>query len=84
MEYDRSYGKIPEAVKNFLSYFRRVINEGLIFEIQNMYENIFPKLSDQHFDKKPWPDEMDVAPLVDNDTVSTKKSTIKASTKSQS
>lgn len=65
-----SYPHIPEMVKKFLPYFRSVINKGLIFEIQNMYENSFPKLSEDFFDKTLWPDESEVAPLVDNDTVS--------------
>ena len=30
----------------------------------------FPKLTEQYFEKKPWPDESDVARLVDNDQVS--------------
>lgn len=30
----------------------------------------FPKLTEQYFEKKPWPDEADVARLVDNDQVS--------------
>ncbi|KAK6617139.1 hypothetical protein RUM43_014741 [Polyplax serrata] len=67
LDYDRSYGKIPDIVKKFLPYFRDVINEGNIFEIQNIYENSFPKLSLQYFESRPWPDEKDVAPLVDDD-----------------
>ncbi|EEB12467.1 eukaryotic translation initiation factor 3 subunit 6-interacting protein, putative [Pediculus humanus corporis] len=55
-------------VKKFIPYFRDVINEGNIFEIQNIYENSFPKLSLQYFENRPWPDEHEVAPLVDNDT----------------
>lgn len=70
LDYDRSYGKIPDIVKKFLPYFRDVINEGNIFEIQNIYENSFPKLSLQYFESRPWPDEKDVAPLVDDDPVS--------------
>lgn len=69
MEYERSYTKMPDMVKKFLPYFRHVINEGNIFEIQNIYENSFPKLSMQHFESRSWPDEHEVAPLVDNDTV---------------
>ena len=30
----------------------------------------FPKLTEQYFEKKSWPDESDVARLVDNDQVS--------------
>lgn len=73
MEYDRNYygnSKMPEVVKKFLTYFRNVINEGVIFEIQNLYENSWPKLSEQHFDKRAWPDENEVISVVGNDHVS--------------
>lgn len=39
LEYDRQYYSAPDEVKKFLSYFRSVINEGMIYEIQNLYEN---------------------------------------------
>jgi len=36
-------------------------------DTQDMYENTFPQISDHHFDKVAWPDEQEVAALVDND-----------------
>ncbi|KAJ9592780.1 hypothetical protein L9F63_015558 [Diploptera punctata] len=67
-DYDcQGYTNIPDVVRRFLIYFRNCINEGLIFEIQNLYENTFPKLTDQYFDKKPWPSCEEVALLVDDD-----------------
>ena len=40
IEYERQgYTHIPDMVKRFLIYFRNCINEGLIFEIQNLYES---------------------------------------------
>lgn len=71
MEFERNFyaTKIPEIVKNFIEYFRNCINEGVIFEIQNMYENTFPKLSDQFFEKRAWPREEEIRKLVDNDAV---------------
>jgi len=68
-DYERQSYNIPEMVKKFLTYFRNCISEGLIFEIQNLYETSFPKLTEQYFEKKPWPDEADVARLVDSDQV---------------
>lgn len=47
-----------------------MITEGMTFEIQNLYENTFPKLTEQYFENTPWPDEKEVAPIVDNDHVS--------------
>lgn len=47
-----------------------MINEGVTYEILNLYENTFPKLTEQYFENTPWPDENEVAPVVDNDHVS--------------
>ncbi|XP_072947260.1 eukaryotic translation initiation factor 3 subunit L [Epargyreus clarus] len=69
LEYDRSYYKMPDMVKKFLVYFRNMINEGMTFEILNLYENTFPKLTEQYFENTPWPDEKEVAPIVDKDHV---------------
>ncbi|XP_055701323.1 eukaryotic translation initiation factor 3 subunit L isoform X2 [Phlebotomus papatasi] len=71
MEYERNYytSKMPDMVKKFLQYFRDAINEGVIYDIQNMYETTFPKLSEQHFDKRAWPDEHEVASIVEDDQV---------------
>ncbi|XP_045451033.1 eukaryotic translation initiation factor 3 subunit L-like [Melitaea cinxia] len=73
LEYDRSYYQMPEMVKKFLVYFRNMITEGMTFEILNLYENTFPKLTEQYFENTPWPDEKEVAPIVDNDPVSKNK-----------
>lgn len=59
-------------VKKFLVYFRNMINEGVTYEILNLYENTFPKLTEQYFENTPWPDENEVSPIVDNDHVSIK------------
>ncbi|RVE54101.1 hypothetical protein evm_001224 [Chilo suppressalis] len=69
LEYDRSYYKMPDMVKKFLVYFRNMINEGVTYEILNLYENTFPKLTEQYFENTPWPDENEVGPVVDNDHV---------------
>ncbi|KAL4715858.1 hypothetical protein ACJJTC_014590 [Scirpophaga incertulas] len=69
LEYDRSYYKMPDMVKKFLVYFRNMINEGVTYEILNLYEITFPKLTEQYFENTPWPDENEVAPIVDNDHV---------------
>lgn len=47
-----------------------MITEGMTYEISNLYENTFPKLTEQYFDNTPWPHEDEVSPLVDNDPVS--------------
>lgn len=61
--------RVPDVVKKFLVYFRNVINEGLVFEIQNLYENTFPKLTEQYFSSSSWPSAKDIQDLVENDSV---------------
>lgn len=61
--------KVPDIVKNFIEYFRNVIGEGVVFEIQNLYENTFPKLSEQYYDKRAWPAESQIVDIVGNDEV---------------
>ncbi|XP_035791229.1 eukaryotic translation initiation factor 3 subunit L [Anopheles albimanus] len=67
--YEHGYYPMHEDVKKFLIYFASVIKDGVVYEIQNLYENTFPKLSEQHFEKKAWPSEAEVAHLVDNDSL---------------
>lgn len=31
--------KMPEIIKKFLLYFRNAINEGIVYDMQNLYEN---------------------------------------------
>lgn len=68
-EYNRQHFKMPESVKNFLVYFRNNVNEGLIFELQALYEHTWPKLTEDYFEKRPWPEESEVATIVDSDPV---------------
>lgn len=58
---------MPDLVKNFIQYFCNVINEGAVFEIQNLYENNYPKLTEQYYEKESWPREEEVRNLVNDD-----------------
>ena len=58
---------IPEPVKKFLVYFNDMIQEGNAFEISNLYENSFPKLTDQFFKSSSWPEADIVEPYVGGD-----------------
>lgn len=70
LAYERNnYYRMPENVKYFLLNFCQAVKDGVLFDIQNMYENTFPQISDHHFDKSAWPDEEQVAALVDNDNL---------------
>uniref|UniRef100_T1IYX3 Eukaryotic translation initiation factor 3 subunit L n=1 Tax=Strigamia maritima TaxID=126957 RepID=T1IYX3_STRMM len=70
LEYERQYQfSVPEVVKSFLVYFRKVINEGNLFEIQNAYENSFAKLTERLYKTSPWPDAEEIASIVQKDRV---------------
>lgn len=69
MEYERQYQQfqMPEVVKKFLIFFRDMVNEGSLYDIQNLYENTYPQLTEEYFKTSPWPDAEEVSPLVQDD-----------------
>merc|ERR1712012_811555 len=46
-----------------------MIKEGNVYEVNNLYETSFPKLTDQYFKASPWPEAEDVAPYVNDDPI---------------
>ena len=69
--HDRQYSAdyVPDAIKRFLGYFRDMINEGNTFEVANLYENSWPKLSEEYFKSNPWPEADEIAPYVQEDNL---------------
>merc|ERR1712241_1059898 len=55
--------------KKFLQYFQDMIKEGNVYEVNNLYENSFPKLTDQYFKSSPWPEADDIAPYVNDNPI---------------
>lgn len=68
-DYDRDYGLVPDLVKQFVVYLYRHIRERNIPEIEIMYEQSFPRLSDRYFKQAAWPVVEAVSDLVDQDHV---------------
>ena len=72
---DREYANqqtaefVPDAIKRFLSYFRDMINEGNTFEVANLYENSWPKLSEEYFKTSSWPEASEIASFVQDDNL---------------
>ncbi|XP_002736781.1 eukaryotic translation initiation factor 3 subunit L [Saccoglossus kowalevskii] len=73
LAYERQYEQtvpsyiIPEVIKNFIHFFHKCINEGNLFEVNNLYESSFNKLTERFFKNSPWPEAEHVAPVVDRD-----------------
>lgn len=67
-QYSQTY-KIPEPVCKFLVHLRKAISEGNAYETQNLYENSFVTLTERHFKNTPWPEAVNIAPLVQNDEI---------------
>ena len=40
-----------------------------MYEVNNLYETAFPKLTDQFFKASPWPEAEDVSPYVNDDPI---------------
>lgn len=51
---------IPDEVEKFIKHFCIAIQNGNVFEIQNMYENLFPSLSEKYYEKNDWPSDKDI------------------------
>eukprot|EP00262_Sarcandra_glabra_P018339 TRINITY_DN652_c1_g1_i1.p1 TRINITY_DN652_c1_g1~~TRINITY_DN652_c1_g1_i1.p1 ORF type:complete len:524 (+),score=70.18 TRINITY_DN652_c1_g1_i1:144-1715(+) len=65
--YDPNF--VPDSVKTFVVHLYRHIREKNVYEIHQMYEGSFQKLSDRMFKESPWPSVDAIAPYVDNDHV---------------
>lgn len=76
LEYERQYGlgsvynKVPDLVQDFFVFLRKAIVERNVYDIQNLYENTFVKLTENYFQNSAWPDENEVIQIVgDEDRV---------------
>ncbi|CAM6078637.1 unnamed protein product [Sphagnum tenellum] len=60
---------VPDLVKSFVVYLYRHIREKNVYEIHQMYEGSFQKLSERLFKQSYWPAVEMIAPYVENDHV---------------
>ncbi|KAJ3701040.1 hypothetical protein LUZ61_004745 [Rhynchospora tenuis] len=67
LAYDPNF--VPDSVKTFVVHLYRQIREKNVYEIHQMYEGSFNRLTDRMFRESPWPTAEAVAPYVDGDHV---------------
>jgi len=58
---------VPEFIKKFLLDFYKAIASQDLYQIQDLYDNGFNKLTDRFFKNSPWPNADVIAPFVDED-----------------
>lgn len=67
---DADYGsqyKLSEAMQNTLLYLKKAIQDGNVYEIQNIYENNLMKLMEQYFKTLPPPNAKEMAHILDDE-----------------
>ena len=58
---------VPDQVEKFIIYFHQQLLAGNTYELFNVFEGSFNKLTDRYFTTSPWPPVEAIAPIVDND-----------------
>jgi len=66
-EYERMEYAVPDQIKKFLTYFQDMIREKNVYELNNLYENSFPKLTEKFFKKSAWPEAEEIMPFIKQD-----------------
>lgn len=56
--------KVPDQVREFILVLHKAILERNVYEIQNLYENTFNKITESYYKHVPWPDEKQVKDIV--------------------
>lgn len=62
-----SFSAIPEAVKQYLTYFYKRFEERNISELHILYEQSFQVISSRYFKATPWPTAEEISEYVNND-----------------
>jgi translation initiation factor 3 subunit L len=58
--------QLPDGVRNFIMYFYRNVLENNVYELHNVYDSSFNKLTNKYYQKQPWPEAELIAPLVND------------------
>jgi len=60
---------LNDQIKNFIGYFYNHVRQRNIYDVQEIYETTWHKLTDRYFKNEPWPPADAISPLVDGDEV---------------
>ncbi|ORE10107.1 hypothetical protein BCV72DRAFT_39453 [Rhizopus microsporus var. microsporus] len=61
--------QIPDSVRNFILQFYRNVMDNNVYELHNVYDSSFNKLTEKYFQKQAWPEAEVIASLVNDDQV---------------
>ncbi|KAG2229543.1 RNA polymerase I-associated factor PAF67-domain-containing protein [Thamnidium elegans] len=61
--------QIPDGVRNFILHFYRNVIDSNIYELHNIFDSSFNKLTEKYYQKQAWPEAEVIAPLVNDDQV---------------
>lgn len=59
------YESVPEPIQEFILNLRKAILDGNVYDVQNLYENIFNRLTETYYKTKPWPSDITVKSIIE-------------------
>ena len=58
---------LPKDVIQYIQYFKKMIDEQSVLDIQDLYEHGWPEITERYFSEKMWPSENVVEQIVGPD-----------------
>ena len=65
--------QIPDGVRNFILHFYRNVIDNNVYELHNIFDSSFNKLTEKYYQKQAWPEAEVIAPLVNDGKKAKKK-----------
>lgn len=56
--------KVPDQIRDFILMLHKALLDRNVYDIQNLYENTFNKLTETYYKHTPWPDEEQVKQMI--------------------
>lgn len=58
--------QIPDGVRNFILHFYRNVIDNNVYELHNIYDSSFNKLTEKYYQKQAWPEAESIASLAND------------------